>query len=216
MQDITNILDNPLDNTLVISLASRKDRQNTLATRLFYGGITNFNQIEAIQPNSKEVKELENWVFDNRLKNIRKNESRKACYLSHLKALEQAGDRPCLILEDDIIFKKPNLIKEVIDMIPNDAFSVFFDNTLLEYCSNKHTPMCSEGYHKINPKEFRVWCLGCTYYKDPKQVLDILNKKEKKKVIDKMIIDEIQANYPCYVYMGACKQDRKTFGSDIC
>ena len=115
-----------MDNVLVISLASRKDRQNTLAQRLFYGGITNFNQIEAIKPCSKEVKDLQNWIFDPRLKNMGKNESRKACYLSHIKALEQAGDKPCLILEDDIIFKKPNIIKEVIDMIPNDAVSVFF------------------------------------------------------------------------------------------
>lgn len=206
-----------MDNCIVISLASRKDRQVDLAQRLFYGGIEDFKQIEAITPQDPIVKTLDStWDYDKRLKNMNKNEARKACYLSHLKALKEAGDKPCIILEDDIIFKKPNIIKDTIDIIPIDGFACFYDTTHVEYLHNKSIPLMGEGFDRINPKDVRVWCLGCTYYRDPKSVYKNLSESTPKRLVDKMIIDLIQKQYPTYVFTGACKQDRSRFGSNIC
>lgn len=200
-----------MDNCIVISLASRKDRQADLAQRLFYGGIEDFKQIEAITPLDPLVVNF-NGVWEVTSKN---EEARKACYLSHLKALQEAGNKPCIIMEDDIVFKKPNIVKDTIEIIPNDAFACFYDSTHIEYLNSNTVPFLGEGFDYIDPSHNRVWCMGCTYYRDPKTVYQNLSQSPTKRHVSKMVVDIIQRQYPTYVFMGACKQDRVRFGSDL-
>jgi GR25 family glycosyltransferase involved in LPS biosynthesis len=203
----------------VISLAN-SNRREDLKERLAIGGITDYEIVDAQFPhqsNGEFIKALtgKDWSKDPRLKNETKNESRKACYISHVSQIlveaNFAGEKEILVLEDDMVFK--DNIFEALKTEPEDSLITFFDTTHIEQLENGIVPYW-EGYHKIDNDHYRIWCAGCTKYNNVEKVVKLLFN-DKPKVFDKMLIN-IQKKEKCFVRLpGICFQDRKTFISDI-
>jgi len=206
----------------VITIEGCEDRLVDLTVRLSKGGIQNYNIFYGINKNdilsyqkiynfSQDiVYPFGKWNKDSRLKNINTNLCRIGCYLSHYNILKNSLDKPILICEDDIYFT--NSIVNSLNSIPDDCFLAIYD------CSHIEGNLNGDGWVKINPNKFRVWCTGCYYVKYPNKLVDILNNT-KSKVYDKCLIDSVHKVYPCYIYLeknkGICYQDRKNFISKI-
>ena len=206
----------------IISRKCENSRKMTLQHRLAKGGINRFTIVEAYEPSEKNddiLKELtnKNWVFDSRLKNMKKNESRKACYLSHvllLKALVDQGVNTCFIGEDDIYFKDDysNLFKAS----PQDSLVNYYDNTHIEVLDKKH--FCQEicnDFIRIDHK-LKVWCLGLYEVNDCKKLLELL-LQQSPRVIDAIHTNHIQRHYTTYLFNAykKCYQARTLFESGI-
>ena len=203
----------------IISRKGATDRRKTLHDRFTKGGITKYTIVDAYEPsveNDEIIKQFTNkrWIHDPRLKNMEKNEARKACYLSHvvlLQALYNEGINSAIICEDDIFFKQ-NIIEPIMSS-PKDSLINYFDNTLVEVI-DKVSFEKNQGYIEID-KRFKVWCLGMVEYNDIKKTLQII-KSQTPKVVDSIHCNHIQRNYPCFLCStDDIKQDRKTFESSI-
>ena len=205
----------------IISRKCENGRKMTLQHRLAKGGINRFTIVEAYEPSEENddiLKELtnKNWVFDCRLKNMKKNESRKACYLSHvilLKALVDQGINTCFIGEDDIYFKDDysNLMKAS----PQDSLVNYYDNTCVEILDKNFCQELGNDFIRIDHK-FKVWCLGLYEVNDCKRLLEIL-LQHAPKVIDGLHTNHIQRHYITYLFNGykKCYQARTLFESGI-
>jgi hypothetical protein len=198
----------------VISLID-SPRRLTLKDRMKEGGIDEYEVIDAEEVDDnldvrlKEMNSID-WRRCSLMKNMRKDKSRKACYLSYVKLLRKCideGIEECLICEDDIIFKG-NVI-DALSSSPMDSVMSFFDTTRIDGKYNKD----HNGWSYIDG--FDVWCLGCSYYHNIFKIYwELVNNPPK--VVDKMIIQYIQRDYKTYLYLPSiCKQDRKSFDSDI-
>ena len=206
--------------TYVISLPSATDRRETLADRLSKGGIYDFNVWDAISPstiNEYDIYSLTHreWWRDPRLKNERKNLSRKCCYLSHMKLLEyliSRGVNEALVLEDDISFDTD--ITEMLYNQPKDSLITFLDTTHIEGNPVEDATWIGD-YLLLRDSGVRAWCSGCMYISDVKKVFFNISCN-KPKVYDKCLIDYIQKDFKTYLlYKSMCIQDRKTFASSI-
>ena len=114
-----------------VYIISLKDspRRLDLKERLAKGGITDYEIVDAQLPhpsNTSFIKSLtggKDWTKDPRLKNETKNESRKACYISHVSQVlveaNFAGEKEILVCEDDIVFK--DNIFEALKTEPEDS-----------------------------------------------------------------------------------------------
>jgi len=204
-----------------VFVISRKesDRRKTIQERLAVGGITKFTIVDAYEPseeNDEIIKQFthKRWTHDPRLKNMEKNEARKACYLSHvvlLQALFNEGINSAIICEDDIFFKQN--CKDIILSSPKDGLLNFYDNTLIEVIDKKSFEK-PKGFIEIDNR-FKVWCSGMIEYNDIKKTLQIFKSREPK-VFDAILTNHIQKNYPCFLYStDDIKQDRRTFESSI-
>lgn len=213
--------------TFVISLDSAKDRRATLEERLAVGGIYDFEVWDAFEPhpdNDRIIRKMTNrdWIHDPRLKNMTKNEARKATYLSHMKLLAfciNKGINECLILEDDIVFTDD--ITDILYKQPKDSLMTFLDTTHIEGKPNPNARW-DGNYLLLKDSGVRAWCVGCVYINNISKVyynLAICNPK----VYDACLISYIQKRFNTYVYMDRenkkkrlAYQDRKTFKSSIC
>jgi GR25 family glycosyltransferase involved in LPS biosynthesis len=206
----------------IISRKMEFNRKITLQDRLNKGGIDKFTIVDAYEPseeNDKILRELtnKNWVFDCRLKNMEKNESRKACYLSHvllLKALVDQGINTCFIGEDDIYFKDD--YSDVFKSSPQYSLVNYYDNTHIEILDKKN--FCQElgnDFIRIDHR-FKVWCTGFYEINDCKKLLEILIQQQPK-VYDGLHTNHIQRYYVTYLFNGYKKiyQNRKLFESGI-
>jgi len=199
--------------SVVISLKKNTDRRNTLKEKLEFGGITNYQIFDAIEE-CKEEDLPTPWKKDPRLKNDRKYQSRKCCYMSHLTVLKSLN-APSIILEDDIYFKKQDVIPISLSCLPEDAYMAFWDCTHIEEFDVSWCPVKSGGWVKIDTSNVRVWCAGCYWIKDPQEVYRTLCSRPSK-VYDKCLIDYFQKEKPCYVWFApSCFQDRESYISDI-
>jgi len=207
----------------IISKPTAHNRRLTLENRLNKGGISRFTIVDAYYPsieNDDIIKDLtnKNWIHDCRLKNMIKNDRRKACYLSHvmlLKALVKEGINTCFIGEDDIYFKDD--YKDSFIASPQDSLVNYFDNTLVEVINKKG--FCQEmlnDYIEINTLLVKSWCLGFYEVNDCKKLLEIM-LSQTPKVIDAIHCNHIQKYYKCYLWNGyrKCYQDRKNYESSI-
>jgi GR25 family glycosyltransferase involved in LPS biosynthesis len=109
-----------------------------------------------------------------------------SCFLTHVEALQTAGNTPCLILEDDIKF---NIDLETEIEIPHEAELVYLSSFL---SNNKEIVNRKVGLNQPSKKD-RIWTTTAYYVKDPKKLLDIL-KLYRPKAID--------SYYNCF----ACKK----------
>lgn len=213
-------------DAVVISLVSSKDRRNSLKERLEFGGIKEFQIFDAVDK-AEEPYEFGSWKHDPRLKNMAMNRARIYCYLSHLRVLKAAGANPVLIMEDDILFTKENVVPLSLKQLPPDAELAFWDCTLIEerdetkrtnwkkVRSEKWNPTGKSGWVRIDVKKFRVWCTAAYYVKDASKAYEILMEKQSK-VYDKCLIDYFQKDKPCYLWLPqAAIQDRVSFNSSI-
>ena len=208
-----------------VFIISRKldfNRKITLQDRLAKGGISRFTIVEAYEPSEKNddiLKELtnKNWVFDCRLKNMKKNESRKACYLSHvllLKSLVDQGINTCFIGEDDIYFKDD--YSDLFKSSPQDSVVNYYDNTCVEVLDKRNfcQEMCND-FIRIDWR-FKVWALGFYEVNDCKRLLEII-LQQSPRVVDSLHTNHIQRHYITYLFNGYKKiyQARKLFESGI-
>lgn len=206
----------------IISRKLEFGRKITLQDRLAKGGINRFTIVDAYEPsveNDKIIRDLtnKNWVFDSRLKNMEKNESRKACFLSHvllLKALVDQGINTCFIGEDDIYFKDD--YSDLFKASPQDSLVNYYDNTHVEIFDNKN--FCQElgnDFIRIDHR-FKAWCLGLYEINDCKRLLTIL-LQQSPRVVDALHVNHIQKHYVTYLFNGYRKiyQNRKLFESGI-
>lgn len=206
----------------IISRRQAFDRKITLQDRLAKGGITKFTIVDAYEPsveNDNIIRELtnKNWVFDSRLKNMVKNESRKACYLSHmilLKSLVDQGINTCFIGEDDIYFKDD--YSDLMKASPQDSIVNYYDNTLIEILDKRN--FIQEIRNDFIRIDYRVkaWCLGLYEVNDCKRLLQILTQQSPR-VVDALHTNHIQKHYITYFFNGYQKiyQNRKLFESSI-
>lgn len=202
---------------VVISLRNSK-RRDSLKERLAEGGITDYEVIDArevldINQSTIEALTQSEWKTDPRLKNETKNSARMACYLSHVSLVLAKYDQPIIVLEDDIVFKKPI---QSIGVIPEDCAIGFLDGTKIEKFNGYD--FCQDwscGWLPIDTEKFRVWCLGCYICPDPQKVYNTLISCEPR-VVDKLFIDCFQRDRKSYVYLPIiCKQNRRDFKSTI-
>ena len=208
-----------------VFIISRKldfNRKITLQDRLAKGGISKFTIVDAYEPsveNDKIIRELtnNNWVFDSRLKNMQKNESRKACYLSHmllLKALVDQGINTCFIGEDDISFKDD--YSDLFKSSPQDSIVNYYDNTHIEVLDKKNfcQEMCND-FIRIDYR-FKAWCTGLMEINDTKRLLEIF-LQQSPRVLDALHTSHIQKHYVTYLFNGYKRiyQNRKLFESGI-
>lgn len=202
---------------VVVSLVSSK-RRDCLKERLALGGIREYEIIDALEPSPLLDDRLQaltgsEWTNDPRLKNMDKNEARKACYLSHVQKVLGKYDEPLIVLEDDIVFKSP-----LTDLppLPEDASIGFLDGTKIE--KFKGYDFCESyscGWLPISTSQFRVWCSGCYICPDPKRLYNTIISQTPK-VYDKLLIDCFQRDAKSYVYLPIiAKQDRRSFKSTI-
>lgn len=213
--------------TYVISVEECKDRRATLEERLNSGGIYDYEIFNATIPNSNNDSEIvkltgREWHTEPRLKNMRKNNARKACYLSHLKVMKHAidnGINEALILEDDILLNTD--ITTIINTQPKDAVMSFMDTTLVKprkYRSYKADPTWVGDWLLLNNKSgVRCWCSGACYYTNIKLVYNHMISNIPKS-IDLSLIDYIQKDFITYVYLPKTKliyQDRKHYKSGL-
>lgn len=211
--------------TFVISLESATDRRATLQERLNKGGIYDYTIWDATEPhpdNDSEIERITNrqWKHDPRLKNMIKNECRKACYLSHIglmKHLIDNGINDALILEDDIEFTKD--ITDILYKQPKDSLISFLDTTHIENMGGFHNPTWVGDNWLLLDKYsgIRCWCSGASYVSNISKLYYNLIVNPPK-VYDKCLIDYIQRDHKTYLYFPAiriAKQDRTSFESSI-
>jgi len=212
-------------NTYVISLESATDRRSTLTQRLAQGGIYEYTIWNATEPHPDNDSEIERitgrqWRRDPRLKNMRKNDARKGCYLSHLYLLKHLIDNninEALILEDDIEFTAD--ITEILYKQPEDSLISFLDTTHIENIGGFHNPTWVGDNWLLLDKYsgIRCWCAACYYVNNiSKLYYNIIVNQPK--VYDAVLIQYIQRDHKTYLYFPAiriAKQDRSSFESSI-
>ena len=207
----------------IISKPTAYDRRLTLEDRLNKGGITRFTIVDAYYPNvenDKIINDITNkkWVHDSRLKNLIKNDRRKACYLSHvmlLKVLVKEGITTCFIGEDDICFK--DNYTDAFLSSPQDSLINYYDNTLVQIISKKgFVQELKNDFIEIDTLLLKTWTLGFYEVNNTEKLLEIM-LSQTPKVIDGIHCNHIQKHYLCYLWRGhkKCYQDRKTFESSI-
>lgn len=212
-------------NCYVISLETATDRRNTLEERLNRGGIYDYEIWNATGPdlfNDSEIYKItgREWKQDPRLKNVRKSDSRKACYLSHLllmKHLIDKGINEALILEDDIEFTAD--ITDILYRQPKNSLVSFLDTTHIEKRGGYTNPTwVDENWLLLNNcSGIRCWCAGAYYITDITKVYYNLIVNPPK-VYDKCLIDYIQKDFKTYLYFTVeriAKQDRRSYESSI-
>ena len=99
-----------------------------------------------------------------------------SCFLTHVDALYSAGDKPCLILEDDSKF---NIDLNTEIEIPHDAELVYLSCFV---SNNKEIVNKKVGLNQPC-KSDKIWTTTAYYVKDPKKLLGIL-KLFRPKAID--------------------------------
>ncbi len=212
-------------NTYVISLETATDRRATLTQRLNKGGIYDFVIFNAIEPSPNNDSEIQRitgmaWKQDPRLKNLRKNEARKSCYLSHLYLMKHLIDNninEALILEDDIEFNAD--ITDILYNQPTNSLINYLDTTHIEKRSGYCNPTWyGENWLELNKYSgIRCWCSGALYLTDITKLYYNLIIHPPK-VYDKCLIDYIQRDHKTYLYFPVIrivKQNRTEFESSI-
>ena len=217
-----------MNNIHVITCEGNEDRLVTLHERLEFGGLKDYEivngtlgeEIERYQKIWKHAQEKEiiypfgTWSKCALLKNKGKNFHRIACFLSHYNIL-QKYKIPTIICEDDIYFKKKDIVPISLKTLPEDCFMAHWDATHIELLDKSWIINKSSGWYRIEPEKARVWCSGCYYVADPQKFVDVLDKNQSK-VYDKCLIDYCHKHYPCYIWLSpSCYQDRDSFMSSI-
>ena len=210
-----------LSKVIVISKKG-SERRNDLSERLAKGGITEYTIFDAIEPSGSNDDYIfcltgKKWKKCGLLKNMKKNEARKAIYLSHLLVLNKAkinGEKSIMILEDDIKFTD-NLIEKIKEQ-PKDSLITFFDTTWIEDVYHKKKvpykmyPFFEKEYQKIDSNKYKVWCLGCYLINNVEKTYNLFIKQDAR-VVDKVYVN-IQALSNCYLYMPSlATQDSRFF-----
>ncbi len=212
-------------NTYVISLETATDRRATLQERLNKGSIFDYTIWDATAPdpnNEAEIYKITNreWKKDPRLKNMRKNEARIACWLSHLKLMKHLIDNninEALILEDDIELSAD--ITDILYRQPEDSLINFLDTTHIENMGGFHNPTWFQDNWLLLDKYsgIRCWCSGAYYITDITKLYYNLIVNTPK-MYDKCLIDYIQKDHKTYLYFPVervAKQDRRSYESSI-
>jgi len=212
-------------NTYVISLESAIDRRATLEERLNRGGIYEYTIWDASGPdllNEAEIYKIcgREWKRDPRLKNMRKNDARMGCWLSHIKLMKHLIDQginEALILEDDIEFTKD--ITDILYRQPKDSLISFLDTTHIENIGGFHNPTwVGDNWLSLDKYSgIRCWCSGALYINNLTKVYYNLIVNTPK-MYDKCLIDYIQKDHKTYLYFPVervAKQDRRSYESSI-
>jgi len=98
-----------------------------------------------------------------------------SCFLTHVEALITAGDKPCLILEDDCKF---NIDLNTDIDIPHDAELVYLSCFL---SNNKEIVHRKVGLNKPSNLD-KIWTTTAYYIKEPKKLLNILKLFRPKSI----------------------------------
>lgn len=213
-----------LSSKVVVISKRGSERRKDLSERLAKGGITEYTIFDAVEPSASNDDYIfcltgKKWKKCSLLKNMKKNEARKAIYLSHLLVLNKAkinGEKSIIILEDDIKFTG-NLIEKIKEQ-PTDSLITFFDTSFIEDVYHKKKipfrmyPCFEKGYQKIDRNKYKVWCTGCYLINDVEKTYDLFMKQDPR-VLDKVYVN-IQALSNCYLYMPSISSQDSRFFKD--
>ncbi len=201
MAHILRLKDFPI---YVINCQNAEERRLQMETQLeLYG--CDYTRVEGIQKEDFTMDELD-ALLPNFVKKKKSEEAIKgqmSCYLSHLKALEMAGDQPCIILEDDSI-----ITTDVIGEAPpaNSMISYLCGKYLVrgKFKDMKPSLELPLGLRRppwmlIHRPFLKIAGTNAVIYHKPDKVISIL-KTSKPRAIDEALIDYIQDPFATYIH----------------
>ena len=192
-----------INNCLIIVIVM-PSRKNYIINELKKKGITNYLIQDAVNAKEKGENFLQNQLvafcgksfyvaYNGKI--CDKNIGALGCFLSHKLALQKAGHRDCVILEDDISI---NFNVNTDILIPEDT-DICYLGGWAKYDSKYFSPKI--GINKINSKEVKQYSTYAYYVKSPKLILSLM-KKYRPKSLDCFYIAFLQKKiyYNCYYY----------------
>ena len=199
MSHILKLSDFPI---FYINCENAEERRLQTETQLeLYG--CDYTRVEAYQKEDWTMEELDvmlpNFV---KKKSPEASKAEMCCYLSHLKALEMAGDNPCIIMEDDNI-----ITTDVIGEAPpaNSMISYLCGSYWLrgKFTNCKLSLDLPLGFKRdpwmlIHKSYLKIGSRNAILYHEPAKVLSVL-KTNKPRPFSACLVLYIQDPFSTYV-----------------